>query len=193
MVLSVDATIDRMSDAIASAIAWVLKKGAREEPVALTGKRNFDRVVHASGHDCFDGAACPWSSENVRSLGLQYVSIPRLMLLLSKRPLAPVDPSVDAQVRTMEVVGAVGERLSVKPDRTAFAQSIPIEIVEAPYLWRHRYQDAVAKAKHSFRESELFCCYDSAIHSPVAVVIDKSDHSVWSCHRLLLHIPSDSC
>jgi hypothetical protein len=115
------------------------------------------------------------------------------MLLLSKRPLAPVDPSVDAQVRTMEVVGAVGERLSVKPDRTAFAQSIPIEIVEAPYLWRHRYQDAVAKAKHSFRESELFCCYDSAIHSPVAVVIDKSDHSVWSCHRLLLHIPSDSC
>jgi hypothetical protein len=128
-----------MRDAIASSIAGVLKKGARKESIASAGKRHFDRIVHASGHDGFDGAACPWSSKNVRRLALQYLSISRLVLLLRKRPLAPVDPTVDAQVRTMKIVGAVGERLPVKPDRSAFALSIPIEIVESPYLGRHRY------------------------------------------------------
>jgi hypothetical protein len=146
MILSVNATINRMCDAIASAIAWVLQEGARKESVASAGKCDLDRVVHTPGHDRFDGAARPRSSKNMRRRGLQYVSIARLMLLLGKSSLAPVDPAVDTQVRTMKIVGAVGECFSVEPDRPGFALSIPIEIVESPYLGRHRYQDTLAKA-----------------------------------------------
>src|SRR5204862_9527 len=97
------------------AAEWLIKRAAQK---ALTAgrERNADGIVHAASKNGFGQRMVRTRAENVR--GASHIGLlpGALESLLLPRALAPVNPAVAAQVRTVQVVRAAGHCFSVVPD-----------------------------------------------------------------------------
>ena len=101
MNFSVDPAVDRMHQTIALPTAWMLKKGRGEDSLAFRRESDVHRIVHPARHHCFDNSALRTAAKNMRRARLEGRSIRTVVGLFCERSFAPVDPSIETQVRPM--------------------------------------------------------------------------------------------
>lgn len=126
--LSIASAVNGVSDSVAFAARRVLEKSAGEKAFALWSDGEFDWIIHASIHDCFNWSAFKSSAVDVGSSGSEGLSIAEGEILRGESALGPVNPAVAAEIWAVEIVVAVSRGAGVEPDLAAFADAIAIVV-----------------------------------------------------------------
>ena len=108
-------SIDCMKNAVPSARPGKIKKSSAEKALTRFTERNAHWIVHTSGNDDFQSTAIGFGTKDVSSSSCVPVPIPQAQGLLLKAALAPVEPTIRCQIRTMQIVPASIDGFTVEP------------------------------------------------------------------------------
>src|SRR5262249_43671993 len=129
---------------------------------SLAARREYDVdwIVHAAGHDGLDGGAVRPTAENMRGFGDERPMPLPLVGLLGKRALAPVNPPVRAEIWAVNVVGAVGQRLSLEPLAAPIDAASSGGIGQLPNARRRADIERAGVPHRPFGKTHLICKRD---------------------------------
>src|SRR5687768_4294381 len=113
--LAINSAVDGMDQPVTIAAAGMLQKGGGEDSLAASRAYHVDGIVHAAGHHWFDARPVWPRAKDVRRAGNKRLAGGERVALLSKGSFAPIDPAVPAQIRSVQVVGAAGQRFAFEP------------------------------------------------------------------------------
>src|SRR5262245_16930213 len=104
-----------MDQSIASPGFGVLNERSRENALTARRESHIDWIVHSADHNRLSKGAARPASEDMRGTRHQRGFAFAGMCLFPEGTLAPIDPSIQPQIRSMQVVRAIGQRLALKP------------------------------------------------------------------------------
>jgi hypothetical protein len=126
------AAIDGMDQPVALASARVLQECGGENRFAGRSEHQLHGIIHATRHHGFHKTLARMSAKHVRGASHQGGSVGDFIGLAGKRSLAPVDPAVGTQIRTVQVIGTARQRLAVKPLFTRVGRAVAIAVRQFP-------------------------------------------------------------
>src|SRR5688572_25436538 len=113
--LSEHGAISCMANPIAKTGLTKINERAGKDRLPFGRESDFDRIIHAAGHDDVQVRAVGTRAVDVGGLVVQRAAIAELVGLLGESTLRPVDIAVRAEVGTVDVVGAARERAALEP------------------------------------------------------------------------------
>ena len=168
--LAVDAAVYGVDQAVAPAAGGVLQKRRREDAFAGGGEHDIHRVVHPAGHHRLVRAARRMAAKNMRRTRHPLGAPERRIPLLRECALAPVNPSVTAEVRPVQVVGTAGER-GLEPLLTLVGHAVAVGIAQPPDARRCGDVERAVMPQRPLGKHHLVSEHDGVLEPTVAVAI----------------------
>ena len=187
MVLPVDAAVEGMNQPVTLTAAGMDKKRARHDPLPFRREDDVDGVVHAAGQHRLELARVVAGTEDVAGAGRPAGAAGKVVALLGKGPLAPIDPAVAAEVGAMEIIGTAGEGLGVKPHLARFGDAIVVGIGELPNLRRRGDIERAAVPQRPFRHHQPLGVDRAAVERAIAIAVLQTEDAVGG----ILHLFGD--
>jgi hypothetical protein len=96
VLLAVDAAVEGVGDAIAPTGLAEIDEGAGEEGFTVRGEGDFDRIVHAAGHDDLEVGAVGFGAEDMRGAVVDGGLARARVVLFGEGALGPIDVAIGA-------------------------------------------------------------------------------------------------
>ena len=186
--LAVHAPIDRVNQGIAAAHLRMLQERRRQHPFAGGRERDVDRIVHPAGHHRLDHGVAGTPAKDVRSACHQRRLARAFVGLLGERAFGPIDPAVGTEVGPVEVVRAVGQRLSLKPLFASIGHAVSIGIRQFPDARRRRDIQGPVKPHRAFGKHHLVGEDDARVEPAIAVPVFEPDDPMRLVSQLLFNV-----
>ena len=107
-----------------------------------------------------------------------------LVGLLGERALAPVDPSVGAEVRPVQIVAAVGHRLALKPFDALIGNADPFGVGEFPDARHAAHIDRTGVPEHALGEHHAIGVERSLGEMAIGIRRPEAKNAVRLVHEL---------
>ena len=188
VVLAPDAAMHGVDQAIALPAAGMLEKGAVHDQIAFRGPGEADRIVHACREDRFDvfrTLRARGGPEDMGRRGGPPWLAGQVVGLRCKGSFAPVELSVRACIRAVQVIGTTGQGFPIKPDVTLLRDPVAISIGEFPDLGRSRHVKRAFMPEAALREHQVFCEHGALVEDPIAIGVGQPQHAVRLFFQLL--------
>ena len=134
-----------------------------------------------------DRPALGSATKNMRRSSYERFAPGALIGLFRKGSLRPVNPSVQAQVRPVQVIGAIGQGLGIEPFHTLVCHAVAIGIGQLPDAGRRRYIHRAIVPEHPFGKHHLVSEHGAPVVAPVAIDVFQAEDAVGALRELLLH------
>ena len=184
--LAVNSAVNGVHQSVALATGGVLEKCGGEKPLTARRKNDVHRVVHAANHHRLVRAARWVAAENMRGTRDTLAAAKRREALLGKRAFAPVNPSIAAKVRPMQIVGAAGQRLALKPFLALVSHAVAVGIGQSPNARRRRDIKRSVVPQRALGEHHFVGEHDGMIELSVTVAILEPDDTMRFFRELFL-------
>ena len=162
------------------------QEGRRQQPLTLRREGHLDRIVHAARQDVLDRPSFDPSAEDVRRPGHERFPPGALIGLFRKRPLRPVDPAVETEVRPVQVIGAIGQGLGIKPFHPLVRDAVAVGVGELPDAWRCGHVNRAIVPEHAFGEHHFVGEDGARVVAAIAIRIFQAKDAVGALRELLL-------
>ena len=127
------------------------------------------------------------AAEDVRRLGNERFLPGTLVGLFSKCALRPIDPSVEPQIGSVQVIGTVGQGFRIEPLHTLVRHSVAIGVGQLPDAGRCRHIDRAIVPEYALREHHLVGEHGPPVVPPIAIDVLQAKNAVRALSELLLN------
>ncbi len=169
--------IRRVPDAIAEPGLAEINERAGEDGLALGREGNFNRVVHAAGHDDVQARTVGARAIDVRGFVVQRAAVAELVGLLGERAFRPVNVTVRSEMWPVDIVGATRERVALPPFLALIGHAVAVRVAEPPDARRRRDVNPAVMPQATLREHHLLGEHDRLVEAAVAVGVFEPEHA----------------
>ena len=132
MLLPEHSAVNRVRNAVTVTGLAEVNERAGEDGFAFRREGDFNRVVHAAGHDEVQVRAIGPRTINVRRAVVDLAAIAKGVRLLSEGAFRPVEVAVRAEVRTVDVIRAARERAALEPLLAFVGNAVTVGVGKLP-------------------------------------------------------------
>ena len=182
MLFSINATVDCVDEAVATAQFRMLEESGGENPLPFGCESDVHWIIHPTRHHRLHQGVAGTAPEDVGCARNPGRLAGTFISLFSKRAFAPVNPSVQAEIRTVQIVGASSEGFPLKPFLALVRDAVSIGISKFPDARRCGYIERSIEPHRAFGKHHFVGEHDTLVKPAVPVRVFQPHDSV----RLLL-------
>ena len=178
--------INGVGDPVAEAGLAEIDERAGEDGFPFGRECDFDRVVHAAGHDDVEVRAVGPRAIDMRRAVVELATIAQSMGLLGKRAFGPIKIAVRAEIRAVDVIGATGQRATFEPFFPLVRHAVSVRVGELPDARRPGDVNRTFIPEAALREHHLVRVFDRFVESSVAIAVFETDDAMRWVGQLLV-------